>query len=569
MSTGAAICSSCGYENVVVGCGFCLQCGEEFPASTTVAKETTAQESQVAPQENSPVTEGQPIASVQESPAAAAPNSEAVFATVAHSNSQYVGCGGSTFPADDVLEGFSTEPSVPSGGTEAFQSALLAAEENDSFFEEAASPGEDPIFAAAEVDEPSQQQPENVVLPDESNDADEHAPVNDEANEPIVEAFEPTAETSEPAVDTFEFEPGEESGRTEVEVYESADEIGEPTTEPCESEDEAGEPEVTPDQSGEETFEGAFETESGGEFIGAEEAIEPRDETDEQTFETIESAPEAIGAGGEAVEPSDEPTEQTFEAFESMDDVIEPGVEALEAADAAIESAIDAFQPATDTLEQSDEVSVLAVETTHSTDVESEPRDETAELVGEMNTVVADDSEMSDEPLDDLSESDAEPEMITETAADEDTVETDAADEAETTDSAFADALFHELDRLITTGARSIGLQLCATEQGMSGELEIDGRKQKVYVQRNYNSSGTPMVSLFASCGPASQQHAIPLLEWNSALPMCAFAIRDIENTPTFVTQANVPAFSLDKMMIAATIKEIAKRADQVQQRIG
>ena len=103
----------------------------------------------------------------------------------------------------------------------------------------------------------------------------------------------------------------------------------------------------------------------------------------------------------------------------------------------------------------------------------------------------------------------------------------------------------------------------------MVGELEVEGCRRQVYVQRSYSSNGAPLLSFFAACGPASQQHALPLLEWNSALPMCAFAIREIENTPMFVVQANVPVFSLNQMAIAATFKEIAKRADQVQQRIG
>ncbi len=491
MSTGAVVCSSCGYENIVVGCGFCLQCGEEFPARTASEKDVTvtAQDSQISAPDAPPAKE-QPAARVPEASAAAGPASGSVIAMAVDANSQYVGYGESAFAADFLVEGLRIEPRMPGGGTEVFQSALLAAEENDSFFEEAATTGEGSLVATAEVDERPGEQSDSPAGPCELRPSEVQV---DDGYEPGGEAVDAPAEADEPTLETFE---------------------------PAEA-------------TGDPTF----------------EASAPSDEEWEPVAETIEQANEALETAGEA-----------------------------------IESAIEAFEPPVETFEQVDEEFALAGETFDPACEESESPSEAVATHGELSAVAGDeDAGESSELQDDVSEPEPEPEPEPESDPElelESELENIAAEEPEETgptedaatdeaDVAFSQSLVHELDRLITTASKSIGMLMNSTPQGMVGELEIEGRKQYVFVQRNYNSSGAPMISFFAPCGPASQQYAVPLLEWNSALPMCAFAIREIENTPMFVTQANLPAFSLDPMTIASTIKEIVKRADQVQQRIN
>lgn len=506
MSAGAVACSSCGYENVVVGCGFCLQCGTEFLPSAENENEALAQESQIAPAQSAASPEIVPVAS---------PADEALVASATQANSQYAGVDHNAIADSGSV---SSDSPIPAGGTEAFQSALLAAEENDDFFAAATEPSEQPIAAAGEANEhaeewqataelgvPAATQPEDI---DESNDNSS------------VEQGE-CLSAPEPSDEIGEF--GDEAGAAIVEAVQPADET-------MDEEVPAAEPTELPTEMVYEVDQSAEPVEMEYEVDESAEPVEPVDEADEPAAEPVEVPNVDDESAGEPVEVMDEHDEIASEPVEPVDEV---AAESAEPAATAVEPVQESAEPAAEPAE-------LAAE--------SEP----SQIHAAIPPATAEEH----------TEANAE-------SASDDGAETDVEEVEMVEQISFSDALSRELDRLIAAAANSIDMQMRSFEQGLVGELEIEGRSQHIYVQRNYSSNRVPLLSFFAACGPASQQHALPLLEWNSALPMCAFAIREIENRQMFVVQANVPAFSLDHMTIAATLKEIAKRAGQVQQRIG
>jgi hypothetical protein len=282
-----------------------------------------------------------------------------------------------------------------------------------------------------------------------------------------------------------------------------------------------------------------------------EMAVEPQlEETAESSAISFEPA-ESLSAAEQSVGIGDPPDETFGPVADTAQPAAEPTNEAVGVAD-------EAAWPEAESTELADgDIAPVAER--------DEPVDEAVELFYEA-------AEPAGEPDPTQAESTSAPATDEErTEAGFESTHNDGAEtEVEKVEQiSFSDSLSLELDRMIAAGAKSVDMQMSVSEQGLVGELEVNGRKQHVYVQRSYSSNGAPLLSFFAACGPASQQHALPLLEWNSALPMCAFAIREIENTAMFVVQANVPAFSLNQMSITTTFKEIAKRADQVQQRIG
>ena len=123
MSAGAIACSSCGYENVVVGCGFCLQCGTEFPVGAAIECEPIAPEPQLAQNQ-----------SVETIARVVAPADEALVATATEANSQCVGFLDHNDPKNITLEEVNFDPIVPAGGKEAIESAVLPEQEDDSFY---------------------------------------------------------------------------------------------------------------------------------------------------------------------------------------------------------------------------------------------------------------------------------------------------------------------------------------------------------------------------------------------------------------------------------------------------
>ena len=72
-----------------------------------------------------------------------------------------------------------------------------------------------------------------------------------------------------------------------------------------------------------------------------------------------------------------------------------------------------------------------------------------------------------------------------------------------------------------------------------------------------------------AVCGKASAQNALSLLEWNSRLVDCAFAVRSINGEKMFVVTHNLTAANLKESNLATIARQVAERADEVEKKLS
>ncbi len=132
----------------------------------------------------------------------------------------------------------------------------------------------------------------------------------------------------------------------------------------------------------------------------------------------------------------------------------------------------------------------------------------------------------------------------------------------------FAASLLTELDAVIDAAAKQVNMRIRKENDRMVAQSVIDGRPQLVFVDKGLNADGAPALSLYAVCGPATAENALPLLEWNRALNHSSFAVRSFGEKKMFVIQSSVFALTVDQLTLSRTMSEIAKRANQVNERL-
>lgn len=132
----------------------------------------------------------------------------------------------------------------------------------------------------------------------------------------------------------------------------------------------------------------------------------------------------------------------------------------------------------------------------------------------------------------------------------------------------FAQCLEREMHSAIVSAAGLVNMRVREDGERLVAQLLIDGRPQLVFIEPSLNNYQTPVLSVFAVCGPVSVDNALPLLEWNRALSLCSFAVREIGEKKMFVIQSNVLAYAIDQSLLSKTLLEIAKRANQVNERL-
>lgn len=129
------------------------------------------------------------------------------------------------------------------------------------------------------------------------------------------------------------------------------------------------------------------------------------------------------------------------------------------------------------------------------------------------------------------------------------------------------------LAQLITQASTRLAASCRATDRGWKLSIPVSsGRKQTVHVLRGDEAESDESVALVAFlsvCGPVREDLAVRLLEWNSRLVQCAFAIRTIQGQKMIVIGANQPVDTLMLPQVIEALTTIADRGDAVENRIG
>lgn len=95
-------------------------------------------------------------------------------------------------------------------------------------------------------------------------------------------------------------------------------------------------------------------------------------------------------------------------------------------------------------------------------------------------------------------------------------------------------------------------------------------RKQQVHVSFDRaDEAGHPLVTIWSSCGPASDRNALTLLRFNSKLVYGAFAVRKTDAGEALVLTSNVLADSLNPATVTQIVSAIAWQADQVEEKLS
>jgi len=130
------------------------------------------------------------------------------------------------------------------------------------------------------------------------------------------------------------------------------------------------------------------------------------------------------------------------------------------------------------------------------------------------------------------------------------------------TDDSFAERVASALGQL--------GFDCDSPDNQWAGTVSVaSDRRQRIYVFLSEDAAGQEMISLTAVCGKASAQNALSLLEWNSRLVDCAFAVRSINGEKMFVVTHNLTAANLKESNLATIARQVAERADEVQKKLS
>lgn len=94
-------------------------------------------------------------------------------------------------------------------------------------------------------------------------------------------------------------------------------------------------------------------------------------------------------------------------------------------------------------------------------------------------------------------------------------------------------------------------------------------RKQKVNVDFGQKDrEGHAIVRFWSVCGPATEQNAMALLQYNASMPQGAFAIQTLEGIQVVVLQANHLAETIGPLVVSQTLTAVAWQADSVEQKL-
>jgi|GEM_PF-475036 len=110
--------------------------------------------------------------------------------------------------------------------------------------------------------------------------------------------------------------------------------------------------------------------------------------------------------------------------------------------------------------------------------------------------------------------------------------------------------------------------------QGGQGRYRLicpvpDDRIQEVYVETGHDAQGEPTLSVYSLCAPADPDHYGYALRLNAELSHGAISVRRVGGESMFVMARNHPLTRVAAADVAASIREIAHHADQVEARFS
>lgn len=95
-----------------------------------------------------------------------------------------------------------------------------------------------------------------------------------------------------------------------------------------------------------------------------------------------------------------------------------------------------------------------------------------------------------------------------------------------------------------------------------------DNRKQTVFMEPSDHSFGDRLLLFYSICGPAKPDYYEQALRLNSEMQHGSLAVREIDGESLFVVVDTYPRSTVDPEEIRRTVLEIARYADQVEQRL-
>ncbi len=96
-----------------------------------------------------------------------------------------------------------------------------------------------------------------------------------------------------------------------------------------------------------------------------------------------------------------------------------------------------------------------------------------------------------------------------------------------------------------------------------------NSRRQRVFLTGGQvDNEGDELVLIYSPCAPARAKYYEQALRLNAKLPAGAVGIHDLEGSPYFVLIDMLLGAALDPRQLSKTIREIASRADQLEERL-
>ena len=123
------------------------------------------------------------------------------------------------------------------------------------------------------------------------------------------------------------------------------------------------------------------------------------------------------------------------------------------------------------------------------------------------------------------------------------------------------------LEETVEQASNRNGFSCSDVEGGWCVEVPLEGlRRQRVFITQG---KSTDRVKLLSPCGPARPELALKLLEMNSGLQVGAFAISKVGQRQVTVLTETLPEELLSVYELEVTLKNIAKTADALEQKLN
>jgi hypothetical protein len=124
------------------------------------------------------------------------------------------------------------------------------------------------------------------------------------------------------------------------------------------------------------------------------------------------------------------------------------------------------------------------------------------------------------------------------------------------------------LQEVVQHAGSILSVEATGTSPKWNFEMSLPGgRRQRVIVAEQPDAAGgDPLVLIYSPCAPVDRKFMEHALRLNTRLPAGAIGIYDLEGSPYYVMIDVLLAHSLDSRQLAKSIRELAVRADGLEQ---